>query len=217
MAKNKTVNRETFYPAIRHSIFGGRLQQKQVDGMNYILAVWDSSTFEDLRWLAYMLGTTYHETGSRMQPIIEQGGTAYFTNLYDIQGRRPGVARSMGNTQPGDGAKYRGRGLVQITWKNNYARAGKLLGLDLVNKPDLALKPDIAAKIMFEGMTDASIVFEDHQSADPAFSFTGKTLEDYFSPQVEDWINARRIINGTDHAIVIAQTAKDFYDALEYA
>lgn len=54
----------------------------------------------------------------------------------------------MGNTQKGDGYKYRGRGFIQITGKDNYARIGKALGIDLVNNPDLANKPEIAAKIV---------------------------------------------------------------------
>ena len=216
MAKGKTVNREKLFASVRHSVFGGRLRQAQVDGINIVLATWDASAFEDLRWLAYMLGTDYHETAATMQPIKEYGNVAYFTHLYDVRGKRPDVARRMGNTAPGDGPKYCGRGFVQLTWKNNYARAGELLGIDLVGQPDLAMKADVAAKIMFEGMTDAAIIFEDQASADPAFSFTGKTLEDYFNGQTEDWINARRIINGTDHAVMIAETAKEFYGALEY-
>lgn len=216
MAEGKTINREHFYPLVRHSIFGGRLRQSQVDGMNIVLDTWDASRFDDLRWLAYMLGTAYHETAATMQPIKEYGSKAYFEYMYGINGKRPGVAFQMGNTQPGDGARYCGRGFVQLTWRNNYARAGRLLGIDLVGNPDWAMKPDIAARIMFEGMTDAKIIFEDKASADPGFSFTGKTLEDYFDPQTEDWINARRIINGTDHAVMIAETAKEFFAALAY-
>lgn len=216
MAKNKTINPEPLFKAVRRSVFGGRLQQKQVNGINYIVAVWNSSVFEDLRWLAYMLATAYHETAATMQPIKEYGSKVYFEHMYGINGKRPGVARQMGNTRPGDGALYCGRGYVQLTWQKNYLRAGRLLDIDLVGNPDLAMKPDIAAKIMFEGMTDATIIFEDKTSADAAFSFTGKTLEDYFNPQVEDPINARRIINGTDHAVMIAETWKDFYEALEY-
>lgn len=53
----------------------------------------------------------------------------------------------MGNVDPGDGYKYRGRGAIQLTGKDNYARAGKALGLDLVNNPDLAKDPVNAAKI----------------------------------------------------------------------
>lgn len=53
----------------------------------------------------------------------------------------------MGNTDPGDGAKFKGRGFVQLTGKDNYAAAGKALGLDLVNHPELAADPANASKI----------------------------------------------------------------------
>jgi putative chitinase len=53
----------------------------------------------------------------------------------------------MGNDQPGDGAKYRGRGLIMLTGKNNYAWQSARSGLDLVAKPELAEQPDIALKL----------------------------------------------------------------------
>lgn len=53
----------------------------------------------------------------------------------------------MGNDRPGDGYKYRGRGYIQLTGKDNYRSAGEALGLDLVDNPDLAASPDVAAKV----------------------------------------------------------------------
>lgn len=53
----------------------------------------------------------------------------------------------MGNDEPGDGWKYRGRGPLQLTGKGNYKAAAEALGIDLVNKPDLMLDPDIGAKV----------------------------------------------------------------------
>jgi hypothetical protein len=73
------------------------------------------------------------------QDIVAAGPEAYFNKVYD--GR-------MGNTSPGDGYKYRGRGFIQITGKDMYNRVGKMIGEDLVGSPDLANKPEIAAKII---------------------------------------------------------------------
>jgi putative chitinase len=215
MSRAHAIDAEHFFPSVRATVFH-KITQSQVDGMNIILAAWAETDFEDLNWLAYMLGTAYHETGATMQPIRERGGPDYFRVMYDVQGKRPAVARAMGNTHPGDGAKYCGRGFVQITWHNNYLKAGVLLGIDLVNNPDMAMVPEVAVKIMFEGMTRSDIVFENHQHTGPDFNFTGRTLEDYFTRSRADWVGARHIINGSDHAAMIAATAQDFRAALRY-
>lgn len=74
----------------------------------------------------------------------EQGGRSYFMRMYDITGNRPAKARELGNLNPGDGARYPGRGPIQLTGKNNYRACGKDLGLDLVNHPELVEQPAIA-------------------------------------------------------------------------
>lgn len=213
------INRAKFFNHVRGAVFHGHMTQKQVDGMNTILDAWESDKrMTDYRWLAYMLGTAYHETAATMQPIKEYGSTAYFTRNYDVMGRRPDVARRMGNTEPGDGPRYCGRGYDQLTWKINYLKGGQEIGLGtaLVENPDLAMEPGIAARLMFEGMTRRDIEYEDH-TASGKWTFTGRALEDYFNDTTEDWEGARRIINGTDHAAMIADTARDFYDAIEEA
>ena len=73
--------------------------------------------------------------------IVSAGPEAYFNKVYD--GRK-----DLGNTEPGDGYKYRGRGFIQITGKSMYQAVGKELGIDLVSNPELANDPAIAAKII---------------------------------------------------------------------
>jgi predicted chitinase len=94
--------------------------------------------------LAAFLAQVAHESHD-FQSMVEYGGSLDFRK-YDPK-YAPKKAKSLGNTKPGDGAKYKGRGYIQITGKYNYAKAGKALGLDLVTNPTLAEKPAVAAKI----------------------------------------------------------------------
>ncbi len=201
------INRKFFFEQARSTLFTGKLSQGQVAGLTYILGVWEKShAAKDDRWLAYALATAYHETAFTMQPIGEFGSNDRFFRLYDPQSPLPNrakMAKANGNTYPGDGVLFRGRGYVQLTWRNNYARMGTQFGVDLTSNAAAAarvLEPELAAKIMFFGMEKGS--------------FTGRKLADFFNPQTEDWKNARRIINGTDRADDIAGYAKRFYAAI---
>lgn len=183
----RPIDRTKFFTPVRQLLFGGILRQSQVDGMNAILDGWEQRYPEgDLRWLAYQLATTAWETAHTMQPIHEYGGDAYFFRMYDPEGERGDFARRNGNTQPGDGVRFHGRGYVQLTWRSNYERMGQLLGVDLVGNPDLALDPRIAADIMFVGMERGL--------------FTGVGLPRFFSGSTANWKGARAIINGDGDA-----------------
>ncbi len=200
-----TINRKFFFLQVRNTLFDGALKQGQVIGMTAILDYWEAGhADDDDRWLAYMLGTAFHETDRKMQPIGEYGSDSYFEKRYGPPpaGRNPALAKVLGNSQSGDGALFHGRGFVQLTGRSNYADWGSRLGIPLDTEPDLALKADVATRILIEG----SILG----------TFTGRKLADYFSPAKEDWVNARRIINGRDKASNIAGYATQFYAAISH-
>ena len=194
------MNRQVFFDEIRHSLFSDRITKNQIDGLNFKLAAWEKSGLTDIRWLAYMLATSYHETARTMQPIEEYGkgrGKPYGQKLR--HDRKP-------YTFPDK--LYYGRGDVQLTWYENYETMGKLLGIPLLEQPELALKPDISAKIMIEGMTKGKSNRGD---------FTGVSLENYFSATKDDPVHARRIINGLDKANLIAGYHDKFLTAIKKA
>jgi putative chitinase len=197
------INRVFFFNQVRLDPFGGTLRQKQVEGLDALLNYWEAHyARKDDRWLAYVLGTAFHEVDKKMQPIKEYGSDAYFMRMYDITGDRPQVAQRLGNTQPGDGKKFPGRGFVQITGRRNYQDWKNRSGVDLIGHPEKALDLAVATEIIFEGMRLGT--------------FTGKKLSDYFNPTTENWVQARRIVNGLDKAELIAGHAKKFYAAISY-
>ena len=197
--KTTTINRELFFDAVRAKLFGGTLKSAQFEGLTVIIDYY-LSHYTDLHWLAYVLATAYHETAKTMQPIDEHGTDKYFFEMYDMNGKRPKVAKDLGNSFPGDGVRYHGQGYVQLTGRANYATMGKLFGVDLVKNPTLAKLPSLAAKVLVEGMTRGM--------------FTGRKLADYFIGAKEDALNARRIINGVDCNVVIAGYYRHFLAAL---
>ena len=87
-----------------------------------------------------------------------------------------------------------GRGYVQLTWDYNYDKYG------IKNNPDKALEPAFAAYVLYDGMAKGV--------------FTGKKLSDYFSNKVDDPKGARRVVNGTDKADLIATYHKKFLAAI---
>lgn len=128
---------------------------------------------------AYVLATCYHETAHTMKPVREYGGEKYLKS-------KPYYP-------------YVGMGYVQLTWKANYEKASKKLGVDFVKNPRLLLKAEYAAPILVIGSRDGW--------------FTGKKLADYITRDRSDFTGARKIINGSDRAKLIADIAIR-YDAL---
>lgn len=195
-------NRDTFFTYVRRSPFGNRLSQSQMDGLSDILDLWErENSDKDIRWLAYIMATAFHETGAKMQPVRE----GFATN--DASAKR--ILAKYPYAKPNDkGLAYYGRGLVQLTWEANYKKMGDILNLPLVEDPDMALLPEVSTRILFEGMM---------KGASGKGDFTNKSLEDYFNATKDDPVTARRIINGTDKAELIAGYHKAFLDALTHA
>jgi len=117
------------------------------------------------RKLANFMGQMHHESGGfrRMEENLNYSPERLmsvfkgkFKSINDARAVAAGGPRAiaeriyggrMGNAAAGDGYKYRGRGFIQLTGKDNYAAASKALGIDLVNNPDMAADPAVAAKI----------------------------------------------------------------------
>ena len=110
----------------------GKLTQEQVEGINFLVSAFDADKDITYPQAAYMLATAWHETATKMQPVIEYGSEQYLKS-------KPYYP-------------YIGYGYVQLTWPANYKRMGDYLKIDLLSNPKLALQPDIAIKIMIAGM-----------------------------------------------------------------
>jgi predicted chitinase len=140
----------------------------------------------DLGQIAYIFATAEHE--SKLGQIMierawikdEAANNQYFEQRY--QGRA-----DLGNTQPGDGIRFKGRGFCQITGRVNYTDWSKRLGKDLLTNPDLAATDmSIASSILVIGMRDGT--------------FTKKhKLSDHILGGKRDFQNARRIINAPEN------------------
>lgn len=96
---------------------------------------------------------------------------------------------------------YYGRDLVQTTWKANYEKVKKFTGIDVVTNPELIGQMPLAATV--------AVIFMQKGW------YTGKKLSDYFNGTVSDPIKARKIINGTDKAQLIAGYYAEFLEAID--
>lgn len=198
------MNRKTLFAYLRRSPFGGRLTAAQVDGVEAILKAFTATGSQDMRFLAYILATAFHETAATMQPVRETlaSSDAKAIAILDrakASGRLPQVKTAYWRLDR-DGKSWLGRGFVQLTHKANYEKAGEMIGVDLVANPARAMEPRIAAAVLVNGMLRGI--------------FTGKKLSDYFTAAKEDATGARRIINGTDKAKLIASHYSAFLGAL---
>ena len=105
--------------------------------------------------LAQFLAQTAHESHN-FKSMVEYGGSLDFKKYEPkfVKNKKTGKveqvnpkAKTLGNTKVGDGARYKGRGYIQLTGRYNYKKAGQAIGLPLEEKPELVEKPEVAAKV----------------------------------------------------------------------
>lgn len=185
------IHRDYFFDNIRHYLTGGSLTQGQVEGFNVLLDWFDDENpgIPDQRHL-----------DDRMFAYCL--ATPWHETAFTMQPIIEYGGESYLKSKPY--YPWYGRGYVQLTWEENYQKQDDKLGLGgaLITNPDLALDPVIATKILLLGMADGD--------------FTGKCLGDYFTSDLTDWYNARRIVNGTDKASDIAAYAEKFHNAISH-
>lgn len=220
-----SINRKTLFAEMKKIVGGynGDQGKKRIEGLDALLDACEAQGVTDHKYIAYILATPMIETGGSFAPITESLNyssvalvSKFGKRITEAQAEQYGRTKNhpanqemigniiyggewgvanLGNTQAGDGYKFRGRGYVQTTGRRLYEMYG------YADNPDALTDPEISAKVMVKGMMEGD--------------FTGKKLEDYLGGDKADWVNARRIVNGTDRAQDIAAYAKKFYAALE--
>lgn len=222
---------DAFFQYVRRpGLLGPTLEPGEAAGCQSILAV--SAGVLPLPWCAYALATAHWETGGAMAPNVENLNYTTPERLMAVwPGRFPTAARAapfvrnakglaeevyggradLGNTEPGDGWRFRGRGQGHLTGRRNYALATERLralgvlkaGESLVEDPDLALRPDVAAAVLVFGMRDGW--------------FTGKRLNDFINNKAtaEQFAAARRIVNPDRNGAAVAALAAGYLEALK--
>lgn len=185
----KLTNEKAFYDAARVTLFGGRISTVQFSRLAALLREAELYQTVEPEHGAYILATAHWET-DRLNAMEEYAsGSAY-------EGRA-----DLGNDQPGDGLRFKGRGFPMLTGRKNYAWASTLGVGDLVAQPHEASDPDISARILFIGMMTGA--------------FTGVGLGRFINSGKVDFINARKVVNGLDRAETIADLAERYLAAIQ--
>jgi hypothetical protein len=202
------MNLETFFRTLNGTPAFPALTTAQVRGMTRLLDVWGQWYAESLPFvfLAAALAEVHHETGGRMMPVMETFSSTAPAAANKLQvafdrGQLPWVEKPYWGADK-DGKIWIGRGDVQITHKEMYAKLRKLIketysvDIKLDVDPELALDPVISAVIAFEGMTRGA--------------FRGKKLADFYNDKTGemDYAGQRNVVNGDSKDPEIAKKMK---------
>lgn len=202
------IDRQKFFTALRASpLNGGRLTQMTVDCANAILDASEKYGIKSVEHLSVIFGQSHYECGNRLAPIKE----TVMSHHTDQNPSDDEVARRLQNAfnagklpwvktpywhADKDGKRWFGRSMPQITHKDNYAKLGKEIGVDLVGNPDLALVPKNAGLIAVAGMVKGL--------------FTGVKLSD-----CKTKADFRRIVNGDHRDAALQRKLAVFYSQYE--
>lgn len=128
------------------------------------------------------LATVRVECGKNFKPIMEYASGEAYENRKDL-----------GNTEKGDGVRFKGRGYIQLTGRSNYALFGQKIGLDLISNPDLALDIEVGAKILAHYFKDRGVVE---------------------ACLAKDWLRVRKLINGVNPSTGLPNGWVDFQNVI---
>jgi putative chitinase len=161
-----------------------------IKNLPFVLAGLQWIELTDKAMICMALATIRAETEGFVP--ISEGKSIYNTDKTPFDKYEPGtpVGLRLGNTEPGDGPRFKGRGFVQLTGRDNYTKIGGEVHVDLVGSPELANDAAIAGKILGQFLHDGE-----------------KLIRDALSKN--DLAAARRAVNGGSHGL------KQFSDAYE--
>lgn len=180
------IDKVKFYAGIRECGLFNQLSVSQIETIDCLLNECEKQEVTDPRQMAYIFATAYHECFRPKIPATRM------TPMKEYGGEEYLKSQKY--------YPYYGRGLSQLTNIGNYEKEGKRLGIDLLKHPDLILDIPLAASSHVYCMKHGT--------------YTGKKLSDYINNVKCDFLNARRIVNGTDCQEKIMSYAQKFLSCL---
>lgn len=203
-----------FVASVRRPLFGGKMSESQISGCERLVNAWERWGYDLDTGLAYILATSWWETGQRMQPVRETFATSNQQAIERLEKAfKAGKLKWVKTPYWREG--WFGRGDVQLTHESNYAgpirdAVWAEFGIDIHQDPNALLDPEISAYVLIEGATKAVTVKAD---------FTKFALEDFVNESKTDYVNARKVINPADKSSYqpIAKAALVFEEAIRKA